>query len=79
MREKLAGILLDLQRPKEALVEYARALELSPNRFNGLYNAGMAAEAAGDKAKARQYYSTLLKVTDNGVHTTRPETAHAKS
>jgi tetratricopeptide (TPR) repeat protein len=79
VREMLADMLLDLKRPKEALVEYEHSLQLSPSRFNGLYNAGVAAEAAGDKTKARQYYTTLLKVTDNGLHTTRPEIAHAKA
>jgi tetratricopeptide (TPR) repeat protein len=79
VREMLADMLLDLKRPKDALAEYERDLELSPNRFNGLYNAGIAAEAASDKTKARQYYTTLLKVTDNGLHTTRPEMVHAKA
>jgi tetratricopeptide (TPR) repeat protein len=79
VREMLADMLLELQRPKDALVEYEHSLQLSPNRFNGLYHAGMAAEAAGDKTKARQYYATLLKVTDNGNHTTRPEIARAKT
>jgi tetratricopeptide (TPR) repeat protein len=78
VREMLADMLLDLKRPKDALIEYDRALQLSPNRFNGLYSAGIAAEAAGDKTKARQYYTTLRKVTDDGRHTTRPEIAHAK-
>ncbi len=78
VREMLADMLLDLKRPKDALIEYERALQLSPNRFNGLYSAGMAAEAAGDKTKARQYYTTLLKVTAGGRHTTRTEIAHAK-
>jgi tetratricopeptide (TPR) repeat protein len=79
VREMLADLLLATNRPKEALVEYERDLQLSPNRFNGLYNAGMAAEAAGDRTKARQYYTTLFKATDNGLHTTRPEIAHAKA
>src|SRR5215472_16486118 len=79
VREMLADMLLDLKRPNDALVEYDRDLQHSPNRFNGLYNAGMAAEAAGEKKKARQYYTTLLKVTDNGLQTTRPEIAHAKA
>jgi tetratricopeptide (TPR) repeat protein len=79
VREMLADMLLDLKRPKDALVEYDRDLQHSPNRFNGLYNGGMAAEAAGEKTKARQYYTMLLKVTDNGIHTTRPEIAHAKA
>ncbi len=79
VREMLADMLLDLKRPQDALVEYERALQLSPNRFNGLYNGGLAAEEAGDKTKARQYYTTLLKVTDNGLHSMRPEIAHAKA
>ncbi len=79
VREMLADMLLDSDRPKDALIEYARELRLSPNRFNGLYNAGKAAEAAGDNTKARLYYATLLKVTDNGIHSTRPEITHAKA
>jgi tetratricopeptide (TPR) repeat protein len=74
-REMLADILLDLERPQEALVEYEKALAQSPNRFNGLFNAGRAAEAAGDKLKAQGYYATLLKVTDNGSQSSRPEFA----
>jgi hypothetical protein len=54
-------------------------LKLSPNRFNGLYHAGLAAEAAGDKAKAQQYYAALLKSTGNGAQSMRPEFAHVKS
>jgi tetratricopeptide (TPR) repeat protein len=78
-REMLADMLLELAQPQAALVEYERALKLSPNRFNGLFNAGMAAEAAGDKAKARSYYTALLASTDNGSHSTRPEYAHVKT
>jgi tetratricopeptide (TPR) repeat protein len=78
-REMLADMLLELGQAKEALVEYQRALELSPNRFNGLFNAGMAAEAAGDGTQAKAYYSALLKSTDNGSHSARPEFDHVKS
>jgi tetratricopeptide (TPR) repeat protein len=75
----LADILLELGRPQEALVEYKQALTLSPNRFNGLYNAGVAAETAGDKAQAAGYFAALLKSTDNGAQSTRPEFDHVKS
>ncbi len=78
-REMLADMLLELDRPREALLEYQRALKLSPNRFNGLYNAGRAAEAAGDGAQARMYYSALLKSTDGGAHSARAEFGHAKA
>jgi hypothetical protein len=77
-REMLADMLLDFGKPKEALAEYAVSLKLSPNRLNGLFNAGRAAEAAGEKGKARDYYAELLKSTDGGVGSGRPEFAHAK-
>jgi tetratricopeptide (TPR) repeat protein len=78
-REMLADILLELKRPQEALVEYKKALILSPNRFNGLFNAGVAAEAVGDKVQAQEYYAMLLKLTDNGSQSTRSEFDHAKT
>jgi tetratricopeptide (TPR) repeat protein len=78
-REMLADMLLELKRPQEALVEYKLALTLSPNRFNGLFNAGMAAEAAGDRTQAQNYYAALLKITDNGSQSARPEFDHAKN
>ncbi len=78
-REMLGDMLLDLGQPRQALLEYQRALAMSPNRFNGIYNAGMAAEAAGDAAQARSYYAALLKSTGNGVHSARPEFEHAKA
>jgi tetratricopeptide (TPR) repeat protein len=78
-REMLGDMLLESHQPREALAEYEKALKLSPNRFNGLYHAGMAAEEAGDKAAAQQFYATLLKDTENGSQSERPELAHARS
>jgi tetratricopeptide (TPR) repeat protein len=78
-REMLADMLLALHEPQQALVEYDAALKLSPNRFNGLFNAGMAAEAIGDKTRAGSYYAALLKSTSNGAQSSRPEFAHVRS
>jgi tetratricopeptide (TPR) repeat protein len=78
-REMLADLLLECKHPQQALAEYETALKLSPNRFNGLYGAGMAAEAIGDRAKAAAFYAQLLKQTDGGANSTRSELAHAKS
>jgi tetratricopeptide (TPR) repeat protein len=78
-REMLADMLMELGMPRDALDEYRKALQLSPNRFNGLYNAGRAAEALGDAAQARSYYLALLESTDNGAHSSRPELDHAKT
>ncbi|MGC1524382.1 MAG: tetratricopeptide repeat protein [Steroidobacteraceae bacterium] len=78
-REMLADMLMELGKPREALAEYHEALQLSPNRFNGLYNAGRAAEALGETATARGYYLALLGSTDNGAHSSRPELDHVKA
>jgi tetratricopeptide (TPR) repeat protein len=78
-REMLADMLLESGNARDALAEYKLALELSPNRFNGLYSAGLAAEKLGDKGQAASYYAALLKSTDNGAHSTRPELDHVKT
>jgi tetratricopeptide (TPR) repeat protein len=77
-REMLGDMLMELKRPKEALVEYKIALKLSPNRLNGLYGAGRAAEALGMKKEADVYYKAMLKNTDDGAHSNRASLAHAK-
>ena len=77
-REMLGDMLLEFQHPQAALIEYERALELSPKRFNGLFEAGKAAEASGDREKAANFYSALLESTDQGVHSVRPEIGHAR-
>jgi tetratricopeptide (TPR) repeat protein len=78
-REMLADMLLESRKPQEALAEYRQAMKLSPNRFNGLFGAGSAAEAAGDTGEARRYYAELLKSTGDGAGSDRPEIAHAKA
>lgn len=77
-REMLGDILLELHQPQQALVELDVALKMSPNRFNGLFLAGRAAEASGDNARATKYYAALLKSTGDGAQSGRPELAHVK-
>ena len=78
-REMLGDMLLELHQPQSALAEYRVSLRLSPNRFNGLYNAGVVAEESGDKSAADGYFAELLKSTGNGAQSARPELAHARS
>lgn len=78
-REMLADMELEFGHAREALAEYEVALKLSPNRLNGLYNAGRAAEAEGDATKARHYYAALLLSTNDGKDSARSEFAHARS
>ena len=78
-REMLADMLLETGRPEEALAEYKKSMMIDPNRFNGLYGAARAAELAHQPEKAKAFYRQLLKNCDNGVHSFRPELAHARS
>jgi tetratricopeptide (TPR) repeat protein len=59
VREMLADMLLELQQPAQALAEYESVLKVSPNRFNDLYRAAVAAQMAGDSGKAKSYFSKL--------------------
>jgi tetratricopeptide (TPR) repeat protein len=61
VREMLGDMLLEMDQPDEALLQYELALESSPNRFNSLYGAGRSAELNGDKNKAVKYFTTLLE------------------
>ncbi len=61
-REMLAELLLQEHRPQEALAEYESVLKIAPNRFNALYGAGTAAEAAGDATAAGNYFRKLTEV-----------------
>ena len=63
-REMLGDMLLEMGRPEEALAEYEKAMKVDPNRFNGLYGAGHAAELAHQPEKATAYYEQLLKNCD---------------
>ena len=58
-RELLGELLLELQRPAEALQELEASLQRTPNRRNGIIQAVQAAKFAGDRSKALQYEQQL--------------------
>jgi hypothetical protein len=76
-RELYGEMLLDAGKAKEALLAFEMTMRKEPNRFRGIYGAARAAEAAGDKAKAREYYRKLLEVAKE-ADTERPELQRAK-
>lgn len=71
-RELLADMLLQMGQPEKALEAYKAALQEHPNRFNGLYGAGLAAEGSNHQEKAISYYQQLTNIA-NSVHSKRPE------
>jgi tetratricopeptide (TPR) repeat protein len=74
-REMLAQLLVLENRPAEALAEYESVLKTAPNRFNALYGAAQAAEAAGNASAANHYFQ---KLTEIAVGDERPELVAAR-
>ncbi|HUR11850.1 MAG TPA: hypothetical protein VM012_10800, partial [Flavitalea sp.] len=71
-KELLGDMLLQMNKASEALHAYEEDLKKHPNRFNGLYGAGVAAEKSGNIEKARIYFRQLLTIA-NPEHLRRPE------
>jgi len=65
-RELLGDLLLDMQRPGEALAEYRATLTKEPNRFRALYGAMRASARAGDPASSKSYASQLRELCAHG-------------
>ena len=75
-RELFGYMLLEAGKPQEALVAFEATMKKEPNRFRGLYG-GASAAAAGNRAKAAEYYKKLLEVAKES-DTDRPELQQAK-
>jgi tetratricopeptide (TPR) repeat protein len=76
-RELLGDMLMELGRTADALPQYEASIAKEPNRFRGLYGAGLAAERSGDQARARTHFETLVVVASRSDGT-RAELSHAK-
>jgi tetratricopeptide (TPR) repeat protein len=77
-REMLAELLMEIGQPAKALAEYEASRKVDPNRFHGLAGAARAADAAGDRAKAKAYYEQLLALAKN-ADAERPELVTARA
>jgi tetratricopeptide (TPR) repeat protein len=75
-RELLGDMLMQMGYTSKALEAYQEELKTHPNRFNGLYGAGLAAEKSEDTGKARSYYQQLSDICT--ANSTRPELAAAR-
>jgi hypothetical protein len=76
-RELLGDMLLAINKPALAIEAYKSVLKTHPNRLNGLYGAGLAAQKSHNKEVATAYFKTLLNSTAPG--TTRQAVKNAKS
>jgi tetratricopeptide (TPR) repeat protein len=73
----LGDMLLEANRPDEALAEYEASLKNDPGRFDSLYGAARAAEAAHKNDKARENYSQLV-TNCKGSQSERAELKYAR-
>jgi tetratricopeptide (TPR) repeat protein len=77
-RELLAELLLEMGQSAAALREFETALKATPNRYRTFLGIARAANAAGDRQKASEYYGKLVTLTAN-ADTQRPEIQEART
>lgn len=61
--ELLGELLLEADRPEEALAAFERTLGTWPDRYHSLLGAARAADRLGDDATAERYYGELVELT----------------
>jgi hypothetical protein len=71
-------MLLELNRPSDALREFVATLQKEPNRFRSLYGAAKAARLAEDAPSARRYAARLLTACAHADRPGRAELAEAR-
>ena len=61
-RELLGEMLLEMNEPAKALVQFEATLRNEPRRFHSLYGAAQAAQLIGTRDVSQRYFQELLKV-----------------
>lgn len=77
-RELLGELLLESNRPAEALKEFEATLVKEPNRFRSLYGAAEAAKTTGDQKTAQAHFEQLQKIIAHADQPGRPELAEIR-
>ena len=77
-RELLGEMLMEFKQPAAALAEFEQSQLREPNRLRGYAGAAAAADAAGQRDKARAHYAKLVELTRD-ADTALPEVARAKT
>jgi tetratricopeptide (TPR) repeat protein len=76
-RELLAELLLEMGQSTAALSDFETALRQTPNRYRAFLGIARAANAAGNREKASEYYGKLVELAKN-ADTERQEIREAK-
>ena len=80
VRRKLdahGDMLLEANRPAEALKAFEASALREPNRLRGVHGTAKAAALTGDREKARMYYAKLVALTEKADDASR-ETQEAR-
>jgi tetratricopeptide (TPR) repeat protein len=77
-RELLGELLLEVGQPAAALKEFETALKQTPNRYRAFWGAARAADAAGNRSMATDYFGKLVDLAKN-ADTERQEVREAKA
>ena len=76
-RELLGDLLMQMNKPVEALEAYEKNLKKRRNRFNGVYGAALAAEKTRNTEKPKMYYQQIMSIV-NPATCSRSELKHAQ-
>jgi tetratricopeptide (TPR) repeat protein len=77
-RELLGEVLLAMNEPAEALVQFEATLKKEPRRFRSLYGAAHAAQLSGSRDTSQRYFRQLLSVCAHSDEPGRPEIKEAR-
>lgn len=78
-RELLGEMLLELNRPAEALKAFEATLAKEPNRFRGVFGAAESAARAGQPKTAGDYAAKLLEICERADRPGRSELQRART
>jgi hypothetical protein len=77
-RELLGEMLLEMNKPAKALVQFEATLKKEPRRFRSLYGAAHAAQLSGHGDLSQKFFDELLTVCAHSDTPGRPEIKEAR-
>jgi hypothetical protein len=77
-RELLGEMLMKMNEPAKALVQFETTLTKEPRRFRSLYGAARAARLSGSRELSQKYFGELLTVCAHSEKRGRPEIKEAR-